>query len=233
MKILTFAPYGRFSNEAGLIHLFGRYISGKSTVTNLIDNGVFSVSDRDEEVGWRRKVSTCAEWTWEQIQMAQWAGVNIQELSACIMPNFLNDSSEGLVEEAKETFSRRYGAFDSNHRGHQQFARRLNGSVIRLKAGLDRYLSQNRPDLVLCAGGHDFQSRTMLGVCASLRVPSSLFSFSFEHRGIRVLSSEKKEFLSCALVVPDVREFRSDIDSWSPEVKEILGEIAQFLGVVV
>jgi hypothetical protein len=233
MKILIYAPYGRFSNESGLVYLFSRFVREKASVVALIDNGVFSVSDRDEEVSWRRKVCTCAEWTWEQVQMAQWAGVETRELSTIITPNFLNESQEGLVEEAKGTFSRRYGTFDPHHRGHQQFAKRLNSSVLRLKAGLDRYLSISKPDLVICTGGQDFQSRTALGVCSSLRIPSSLFSFSFEHRGIRVFNSSKNEFLSCALVVPDVREFRADIDTWSPEVKEILSEIARFLGVTL
>lgn len=236
MTVGIFAPYGTFSQESGLLVLLSRYLHafGGKKVESLICNGAFSVCDRDEEWNWSRKVNSCAECIFEQRSLATWAGIKTKDLTQFLKPDDIRETESlkehlEITDNIRGSFARRFSSFDPNHVSHVQLAKRLLVSSARMKEAISAYLSSNTFECICLSGAGDYLTQTAREVATEMNIPCATFMWSLEERGIRIYHPKKKAYLSCALVIPDARALRTDLNSWSPEVIGILKEITEFL----
>jgi len=232
--------------------LVARYLrSNGHRVQQLVCNGPFSLCDRDAESGWTRDLHSCQRCMFEQAAIAGWCGAEKVELSGCLSGDDIEDTrrwmlrldagelaqaqfhGRKLFELCRETLASRFGVrdFDPANRSHEQFARRVMLSAMRMCLATARFNNQHVPFLTLVAGGEDYITRSFLSESAVQRRSAAVFRWEASARSIRVFHPRKSEVFSCEFILQDITAMRSDVATWPAELTGAAGDLVNFLGI--
>lgn len=230
---IFFAPYGSFSQETGLMALFARYLQSKNKETSwLTCNGALGACDRDEEVSWIRTHTTCLSCMADARRMSSWIGCKVNEITTSAASDSHQRPSVEF-QEIQESFTRRFGITspEDRHLGHDSFKARLEVGATRVKYAVEKLCATYPSVFLFIASGMDFASRAAFSGAEISHAKAAVFQWSIKERGVKIFHPVRKEILSCSLVLADISRYRTNVDSWSKEVIEILTEIEEFLGV--
>ncbi|MCB0310827.1 MAG: hypothetical protein KDD42_06315, partial [Bdellovibrionales bacterium] len=213
MKTITFIPYGTSSQEAGVISLLANYLrTAYPDVSQLVCNGVFSLCDRDAELGWNRDLHSCARCLVDQSALGNWSGSSILQLSQFLKPidlletkrwvlslspsDFLKAKFRGMnvYEICGGTIAHRFGSNLRNmtSKTHEPYVRRVMLSAIRLALASARFSTMQMFDLALVAAGPDFISRTFIAQCKALGRPVAEFHWEVGTRAVTISHPERE-----------------------------------------
>lgn len=250
MKIGIFSPYGSSSEETGVLGLVGNYIKNMfEQIFVLRCNGLFSLCDRDGELGWRRNVQHCLRCMGEQGRLALWADLACEDLSYHLLPEdvmetkrwvtMLNVSDLGeasygdidVFQLCRRSFSQRCGADapDPHNSAHDEVARRLLVSALRMCIATEQFLKARSPDLMLVAGEGDFITNSFVNAARTVKRPVAIFQWDLASRSVRVRHPVNGKEFSCPLVFEDVTSMRADTRTWPWELVKIVEDILVFL----
>ena len=252
MSIVLCSPYGGYKTpEAGLLYLLGRYLAARgSAVSQLKCNGVLPVCDRDAESNWRRPVSGCFACMQDQRDLSAWSGIGTIELSTFLSPddvqrtarwvNGLSDEELSAAEfdgvnvsdRAAGTFAHRFDVpkLDLHNKQHVRFQRVLLLTAARLRAALKNFSQRVNPAMMCSPGGDNVFSASVQDACARTQTPVILLDASLAQRCV-VLRRADGSIHECPLFIEDVLSLRNDVQTWSPELLRLLGEVETWLGV--
>ncbi len=252
MKISTFTPYAKVSQESGLVALFSGYLrSSGHESTAIVCDGVFSACGRDSENGWNRALDSCFNCIREQNVLASWAGSSVHPLSQEIESSEyfelrkmidkltptefqnLTLARTNIWELCVDSLRDRLGAevlHLADQRVQSTVRSVLLSSGILLRA-LTRLLKSKTDQMILISGERDALSRTALSVCKEYQVPCANFIWNVSKRCIEVRRSVDQSVLESPLVIDDIASFRNDPGTWSEDVISLLSELAHFLNL--
>ena len=258
MKVALYCPLGSLNPESGLLFVLGRYLQALGhEVLELRCNGCISLCDRDSENEWQRSLDQCMCCEAECKQLGAWAGTTVVELSECISPatnrallyRFCSTPTEDLwnaslasglggagatiADVARPTFRARFAKEnpDFNNRMHENVVRKLAFDALGLQAGLQSFVREIAPDLVLCSGAEVFLARLGASVFAAQAARTALFTWQFSERSIRISPLWSREQLLCGLLLERVSSMRNDTKTWPSELLSVLKEICQLLEI--
>lgn len=232
--------------------LLGNYIrSYFPDITLLRCNGLFSLCERDSESNWKRSLDQCLRCMHEQKKLSSWAALQLQDLSAFLHPDEIEQTKREIIrlprsrvrgftfkglklfEIYQNTLNHRLDGVevDLSNKNHEQVVRRLLLSTYRMVLASDRFISTQRPEFLIVAGGTDFITQTLLKVAQMKGTAHSRFHWEVSQKCIRVSSSRSNEELSCQLLFDDVTTMRPDVATWPMELITILDSMLHFLGL--
>lgn len=252
MTVLVHTPYGSSCKESSLIYLFSNYLKTINyPVIQLTCNGAFSLCDRDEEEGWKRQVDSCLRCIKDQKNLAEWSGSQTMDLSKFIssdeviatrrainrfaVSQLQSAAYEGisLYEICLASFKQRYpGSLpDLSNKKHEQLLRRYLLSAARMCMASKRLLNTIRPEISLVSSGDDYITRSLIEQTKRLKFTAVIFKMDIHERCIKVINTARQTEFSSPLVVNEVIGMRPDVDTWPPQLMQLMQDIARFLDV--
>lgn len=252
MKVVVSTPLGQISQETGLVYLLTNYMNAAAAqCINLRCNGIFSLCDRDAEIGWRRSLDCCIRCAKEQSTLSQWAGYQFEDLSKYLPAHDVertkrwiltvpaSELTEATIDEVvpfalcKHLFAARFGQVapvDTNKQ-HEQFLRRAMLSVARMTVAARRFLFAQKPNMVFITGARDFITNCLAQESMRMGIDTILFRWNLEARAISIHHPRNGKVLQCELVTGGVTQMRNDTRTWPLEVIATLDDILGFLGI--
>ena len=250
MQVGIFSPYGASSEETGVLGLVGNYVKNMfEQVFVLRCNGIFSLCDRDAESGWRRSVQHCLRCMGEQARLALWANIACDDLSYYLQPEDVMETKRWVTSIPSDELTRvRYGDIevfglcersfhqrcgieqpDMHNASHEETARRLLLSALRMCLASDKFIHERKPDLMLLAGKDDFITNAFMNRANVRRRDVALFRWDLASRSVRIKHPRRDEEFSCPLVFEDITSMRADTRTWPWELVKIVEDILVFL----
>ena len=104
-------------------------------------------------------------------------------------------------------------------------------SAIRLALASARFSTMQMFDLALVAAGPDFISRTFIAQCKALGRPVAEFHWEVGTRAVTISHPEREQKFSVNFVLEDITSMRSDINTWPPELLQVVQDVLEFLDV--
>jgi hypothetical protein len=216
MKILSFCPYGSFSEEAGILYLLASYLNSSGhQLLHAQCNGIFPICERDQKIGWKRSLESCSLCMGEQRALAQLGGVEVIELSKYLTSNDIVNSlrrisaisRDDLVEAEYEgislfsvclpVFKKMFGRDEPHflHRHHEPALRHLFTSTILSFEAAAKVARIYQPDTALIADGIDIVTQAFLRAFDRCSVDSVTLRWREESNNIRIFQHSQSESL--------------------------------------
>ena len=252
MNIFLHSPFGLLTQEATTLFLLAKYLGGKQgAVSQLICNGIFSLCERDAESEWGRGLLSCSACIGEQRMLGQMCNLSYAELSTYLdaaqvsetkrwIDSVKNEELLSCTIEKTSVFELCVGSFQSrfgtvapnlDEIHHEEVLRRLLLASARMLLASNNFLVQERPELLLVAGGEDFITRTLLYQSYASNVPSAMIRWDPVDRQVLIVRSP-----AATQKRVDVNVYSSELlalpqAEWPLEVRRSICAIAQFLDV--
>ena len=251
--VLFCPPTFSFEAETSLMAMIARLIGSSSHGVQLQCNGAFLNCDRDVKLGFHRTVESCLQCMSESSQLAQWAGLSIENLTRYMPSSDLERTKrwvsavereeltiaefDGITpyEWCQALFTERFKvAFPQiDNQQHENFIRRSLLTIVRMRIAVRRFLFAVKPDCIFASPSREAFSRALMESAQDIGLNLISVSRAPSQRLIEIERWVDGTKINTDLFMHDYRQIKSELDKWPDELKEQLKVIAQFAGITV
>jgi hypothetical protein len=237
--------------ENGLINLVARYLQPSNQINLVRCNGIMGVCHRDEEANWHRNFDSCFNCMSQRVQVANWTGSQLQDLSSYLTAEDVDSSRKWVNSLSQEElitahfdgctpwdwvnqfFKARFSQSipTPSNRQHDYFVRKLYLSIVRIRIAARRYLFANKPEKIILPVGNDLINQALSEVAIDFGIGLYTVKWRNDLRLNEIEDYHASKSIQSEVVVGSVFEIRSEPETWPLDLLNKLEEIVDFMGL--